>query len=162
MSAPSQGLISRTLFTDDPILCAAPSYFEDRARPATAEQLSRHDLLQFTSGGQKQSWRLQGSDGIWFRPQGRTRLKLEGAAALQDAALGGLGIALLPRIVVEADIDLGTLEQVLPEVNCGRITIVALYPHRRLLEPRVRLFIDSLVDAFREQPSDTPGAQKTT
>ena len=149
VSTPPYGLIARTLFTDTPILCAAPTYFETRERPASAEHLSTHDLLQFTSRGVRQGWKLQDPDGTWIRAQGRSRLRLESGEGLRDAALAGMGIALLPRLMVSADIKAGRLEQVLTSVNCGDVPIVALYPHRRHLESRVRKFIDLLADSLR-------------
>ncbi|MGB3243947.1 MAG: substrate binding domain-containing protein, partial [Sulfitobacter sp.] len=133
VSTPPHGLIARTLRTDTLMLCAAPTYFEAKPRPQTAEQLGMHDLLHFTSRGVRQNWKLQEPDGTWVRAQGRSRLRLESGEGLRDAALAGMGIALLPRQMIEADIESGELEQVLTRVNCGEIPIVALYPHRRHL-----------------------------
>lgn len=144
MSSPDHGLIVRTILTDEALLCAAPSCFLRRPRPETVEQLGPHDLLQFSSRGERQVWRLQETDGTWIRAQGRARLRLDSGEALRDAALAGLGIALLPRLLVGADLSTGRLEHVLPHVNCGNVPIHVLYPHKRHLEPRVRRFIDML------------------
>ncbi len=150
VNAPDNGLITRTLMTDQPIICAAPSYFANRSQPGSVEQLGLHDLLQFSSRGDRQSWRLQDEDGIWVRAQGRVRLRLDSAEALREAAIAGLGIAMLPRLLAATDIADGRLEQVLPQVNCNRLPIMVLYPHKRLLEPRVRHFIDMLVEHHRD------------
>lgn len=144
VSAPDQGFIARTLMRDEAILCAAPDYFEGRDRPLTVEQLTRHDLLQFASRGERQGWHLQEEDGTRVRAQGQVRLRLDSAEALRAAALDGLGIALLPRLLVGPDIAEGRLERVLPQLRHGQVPILALYPHKRLLEPRVRRFIDML------------------
>lgn len=149
---PDQGFIMRTLLRDEVLLCAAPSYFDGRDRPLNIEQLSRHDLLQFASRSDRQSWHLQEEDGTWVRAQGQIRLRLDSAEALRETALEGLGIALLPRLLVEADVAEGRLEHVLPWVNQGRVPIIALYPHRRLLEPRVRRFIDLLSEDLGNFP----------
>lgn len=146
VALPDQSFRSRTVWTDEPVLCAAPAYFEDRARPETVEQLSAHDLLQFSSQGERQGWRLMDEDGTWVRAQGRVRLRLDSAEALREAVLAGFGIALLPGILVRGDVADGRIERVLPAVNCGTLPIVALYPHKRLLEPRVRRFIDMLTE----------------
>ncbi len=141
---PDQSLITRTLFRDDVLLCTAPSYFETRDRPLHIEQLTRHDLLQFASRNERQGWHLQEDDGSWVRAQGHVRLRLDSAEALREMALQGLGIALLPRLLVSDDISEGRLECVLPKVSLKKVPIIALYPHKRLLEPRVRQFIDML------------------
>lgn len=147
---PDQGLIGRTLLKTEALLCASPSYFETRDRPLNAEQLSRHDLLQFASGGSRQGWLLQEEDGTWVRAQGRVRLRLDSGEALREATLAGLGIALLTRIMVNADLTEGRLEHVLPQVRFGTVPVIALYPHKRLLEPRVRHFLDMLNDDLRK------------
>lgn len=146
---PDQSFITRTLLRDEVLLCASPSYFETRERPLTVEQLSRHDLLQFASRSARQSWHLKEEDGTWVRAQGHVRLRLDSAEALLATALDGLGIALLPRLLVGADLAEGRLEQVLPRVTPGTVPVIALYPHKRLLEPRVRRFIDMLSDDLR-------------
>ena len=64
-------------------------------------------------------------------------------------ALDGRGIALLPQLLVGADIAKGRLEKVLPRLHHGQVPILALYPHKRLLEPRVRRFIDMLSEDLR-------------
>lgn len=149
VSAPAQGLVTRTLLTDAPVLCALPGYLERRGRPASAEQLWRHDLLQFASRGARQIWRLRDADGTWVPASGRTRLWFDSAEALREAALAGLGIAMLPELVVGPDLAAGRLERVLAEVDCDRVPVLVLYPHRRHLEPRVRVFIDALVAHVR-------------
>ena len=147
---PEQGFVIRTLLRGRALLCAAPSYFETRDRPLNAEQLSRHDLLQFASGQERQVWTLQEEDGTAFRAQGRVRLRCDSAEALRAAAVAGRGIALLPQIMVGQDIEEGHLEHVLPQMTFDAVPLVALYPHRRLLDARVRRFIDMLSEDLRE------------
>ncbi len=147
--SPDQSFITRTLLVDVALLCAAPAYFSGSDRPLTAEQLGVHELLQFASRGDRQGWYLKEVDGSWARVQGRVRLRLDSAEALREAALAGLGIALLPRLLVSTDMADGRLEHVLPQVDFGTVPIIALYPHKRLLEPRVRRFIDMLNDDLR-------------
>lgn len=56
------------------------------------------------------------------------------------------GIALLPDFLVAEDMAAGRLRQVLPELDAGEVEIVTIYPSRWLLEPRVRRFIDLMVE----------------
>ncbi|MEM9631881.1 MAG: LysR family transcriptional regulator [Pseudomonadota bacterium] len=151
VSPPDQGIIMRTLLQAQVLLCASPSYLDELGRPLSVEQLSRHDLLQFAGRGERQVWHLQEEDGTWVRAQGRIRLRFDSAEALREAALAGMGIALLPRLLVDRDIANGRLEGVLPRVNLGSVPIIALYPHKRLLESRVRHFIDMLKDDLRRR-----------
>ncbi|XYK79177.1 MAG: LysR family transcriptional regulator [Labrenzia sp.] len=159
VTEPDQGLIMRTLLIDRAVLCAAPSYFADRTRPQSIEQLGPLDLIHFGTHPERQGWHLSEEEGVWTRVSGRSRLRVDNASALRDAGLAGLGIVLLPRLLVEDELANGQLEPVLPNVSCGSIPILALYPQRKHLEPRVRKFLDLLfkdLDRFR-QHRENPG-----
>ena len=147
---PGQGFVTRTLLRDEALLCAAPTYFSGRDRPLNIEQLTRCDLLTFASLSERQGWRLQEEDGTWVRAQGRVRLRLNSAEALRAAALDGLGIALLPRLLIDADLADGRLERVLPGIKHSQVSILAVYPHKRLLDPRVCRFIDTLSEDLKD------------
>ena len=125
VTSPEQGFVVRTLLRSEALLCASPSYFETRDRPLNAEQLSRHNLLMFASGHERQGWVVQEEDGTSFRVQGRVRLRCDSGEALREAALAGRGIALLTRIMIGDDIAEGRLEHVLPRVAFGTVPIVA-------------------------------------
>ena len=154
VSAPDQGFIARTLLRDEAVLCASPAYFEERGRPLNVEQLTRHNLLQFASRSERQGWHLQDEDGSWVRALGQVRLRLDSAEAVRAMALDGFGIALLPQLLVGSDITEGRLEKILPRLDHGQVPILALSPHRRLLEPRVRRFIDMLPEDLRNRRAD--------
>lgn len=141
---PSPGLISRTLRREKLVLCASPDYLEIKGPPASVEGLSRHDLLVHSQQGQHMTWRLQDGDGTHMRVSGRTRLRLDNAEALREAALAGMGVTLLPEVIVQPDIEAGRLIRLLPRAGTGSVQILAIYPHRRLLDANVRGFIDHL------------------
>lgn len=149
VTAPDQSLITRTLWTEKAVLCAAPSYLDGRDIPKTIEHLSRHDLLQFSSGGERQGWGLQDAFGFWGNAPGRVRLRLDSAEALREAVVSGMGIALLPSTLTKEYIGNGELVHVMPHVDCGDVPIIAMYPHRKFLEPKVRRFIDMMVEELR-------------
>lgn len=85
-------------------------------------------------------------NGDWVKAQGASRLRVASGEALRDAALAGLGIAFLPDFLVAGDLAAGRLRQVLPELQAGEVKVVTIYPTRRLLEPRVRRFIDLMAE----------------
>ncbi|ADU38792.1 LysR family transcriptional regulator [Variovorax paradoxus] len=140
------GLVSRVVARYKALLCASPAYLAERGEPMDIDALAGHDCLFFSSRNQRQSWRLRGEGGDWIKAQGRSRLRLDSGEALRDAAAAGLGIALLPDFLVADDLAAGRLRQVLPGFDAGDVKIFALYPTRRLLEPRVRRFIDLMAE----------------
>ncbi|ANL41165.1 LysR family transcriptional regulator protein [Rhizobium phaseoli] len=150
-SASENGLLSRVIAADRARLCASPFYLADRGEPCHIDDLAAHDCLVFSSRDQRQGWRFRGNDGAWVKAQGRSRLRLDSSEAIRDAAVAGLGIALLPGFLAAGDLAAGRLRHVLPELEIDEAKIVALYPDKRLLEPRVRRFIDLLVEELRHR-----------
>lgn len=138
-------LVSRVVARYPIVLCAAPGYLATRGEPQEVEDLARHDCLYFTSHGHRQAWKLRDAHQGMVKAQGRSRLRLDTGEAIRGAALAGLGIAYLPRFLVEKDLSAGALTSILPEATADSVDILALYPSKRLLEPRVRHFIDMLV-----------------
>lgn len=145
VTAPDSSLITRTLRTEQTVLCASPSYLAERSPPKTIEHLSTHDLIQFTSSGERQGWELRDGPEFWQNAPGKIRLRFDSAAAIRDAASQGMGIALLPFSLVQRDIERGDLIHILPTINCGDVPIIALYPHKQFLDPKVRHFLDMVV-----------------
>ncbi len=149
--------ISRKIRVEQTILCATPGYLDARGRPERVEQLSRHDLLQFSSQNKRQSWTLREDKDVSVRASGRVRLRLDSAEALRQAVLAGMGIAQLPQVLVDKELAAGTVEHVLPDAVGPEVPIIALYPHRRFLEPHVRHFIDMLTRSMASaQESNGP------
>ncbi|MBY5386876.1 LysR family transcriptional regulator [Rhizobium leguminosarum] len=144
-------LVSRVIATYKARLCASPSYLAERGEPRDVDDLAIHDCLIFAGRNQRQGWRFRGEGGSWIKAQGRTRLRLDSAEAIRDAALAGLGIALLPDFLVTDDLAAGRLRQILADLETADAKIVTLYPDKRLLEPRVRRFIDLLVEELGRQ-----------
>lgn len=128
------------------MLCAAPSYLAGRGEPSSVDEIAGHDCLIFSSRNRRQRWRFMDGNGDWVKAQGASRLRVDSGEALRDAALAGLGIAFLPDFLVAGDLAAGRLRQVLPELQAGEVKVVTIYPTRRLLEPRVRRFIDLMAE----------------
>lgn len=146
MTNADTSLVSCVIARYKALLCAAPSYIAARGEPLEVDDLAKHDCLIFSSRTQRQSWRLRDAEGNWVKAPGRSRLRLDSGEALRDAAVAGLGIALLPEFLVAEDLTAGRLQQVLANSETDEVKIVTLYPSRRLLEPRVRRFIDLMID----------------
>ncbi|ASR05802.1 LysR family transcriptional regulator [Rhizobium leguminosarum bv. viciae] len=139
-------LVSRVIATYKARLCASPSYLAERGEPRDVDDLAVHDCLISAGRNQRQGWRFRGEGGSWIKAQGRSRLRLDSGEAIRDAALAGLGIALLPDFLVTDDLAAGRLRQILADFETDDAKIVTLYPDKRLLEPRVRRFMDLIVE----------------
>ena len=144
---PAPNLIARKLADARLLLCAAPDYLARAGTPAAPADLARHACLAYSywSGGDE--WTLQG-------PAGEATVRIDGGLranngdVLREAALAGMGIVLQPDFVVGADLAASRLRQVLPDWQVPPVGIHAVYASRSHLAPKVRSFIDWLVEAF--------------
>ena len=136
------GLIARTLFRDPMIAVASPAYLADSGMPRTQRDLRTHRCLLGFAGGEL-------PETHWPMVSGG-KLHVDGAffandiALLCDAAVSGLGIALLPRSFVSPHLGSGALVQVLADVVGTEMQIALVYPERAFLPPQVRAFIDAV------------------
>lgn len=146
VTSTDSSFVSRVVARCRAMLCASPAYIAARGEPTDLDDLAAHDCLVFSSRNQRQAWRFAGEQGGWIKAQGRSRLRLDSGEALLDAARAGLGIAFVPDFLVAEALAAGHLRRILPEHGSGDVPIIALYPDKRLLEPRVRRFIDLMVE----------------
>ncbi len=134
------------------VLCAAPAYLADRPTPMTGHDLiaQRHEclLLRFP-GAREFVWTLTTPDG----PQ---RFDVRGSYESDDGdvltgwALAGRGIALKPAFEIAEHLARGDLVEVATETPPLAVPLACLYPHRRLQDPKSRLFIDFMVAACKK------------
>jgi len=71
---------------------------------------------------------------------------------LGRAAVAGLGIVLQPSFLVHEHLRSGDLERVLPGWEAESVSVYAVYPSRQFLAPKVRSFVDFLVERFGGKP----------
>lgn len=69
-----------------------------------------------------------------------------------QAARQGLGVALSPDFIAAEAIRSGELKVILQDWSAGHLDLWAIYPHRRYLSQKVRLFIDFLVERYSGLP----------
>jgi DNA-binding transcriptional LysR family regulator len=133
------------------ITCASPHYLAEHPRPQTPEELSTHECLHFVSGGRLLPWNFRvDGQAVAFTQGGR--LQMDSAEALHECAMAGLGIATLPSYVVSHQLRSGKLVQLLEEYAEAAEPIRIIYPSKRHLSPKIRLFIDKLLDAWSPCP----------
>ncbi len=146
---PDSNLKMRKIMDAPRILCAAPEYLEKRGVPQTIEDLKRHNcLLLRYPRSPEWFWTLATSEG----PK---RVDVAGSYDSDDGdvltgwALAGRGIANKPRFDVAPYLQSGDLIEILPETPPEPAMFGCLYPHRRLQDNKVRLFIDFMMARCR-------------
>jgi len=139
------------------VLCAAPAYLASAPHPAQPGDLTRHTCLVGGTLGRSAAWTLrrEGEPGPGTAVRVDGPLRTCSDEALREAALRGLGIALLPRWLVADDLDQGRLRRIVPEVSGPPLPVHALYARDRAGAPKLALVIEAL--AARCLPGAAPG-----
>ena len=137
----NSSLIARKLGTTRLVLLASPAYLRQRGVPRRIEDLRRHDCIVFGPSFDTEVWRLHGPNG-WRDIPVSGRIKVEGSYAEIQAALAGLGIALLPMAPLADDLRTGRLQQVLPSYGNDGATLHAVYASKRHMSVALRAFLD--------------------
>ncbi|HLT89928.1 MAG TPA: LysR family transcriptional regulator [Woeseiaceae bacterium] len=146
-------VVARRLSDNRRLLCAAPAYLARRGTPRTPAELEQHDcLLMVGAKGPRDRWTLTAPDGSETTVRVRGPLESNMGEVIHDATLAGLGIALFSTWHVCEDLRAGRLRQVLPEYRLPESGIYAVMPQRRLMLPRVRAFIDFVVEKLGDVP----------
>ena len=146
---PDSDLVARTLTTLERVTCAAPAYLDRFGRPENLADLAGHrtvGLRSITSGALQPLEFAQG--GQMVRVELPAPLTVTGTESFIDGVRRGLGLAQLTTFHVERDIARGRLERILPDYPVARGLVSILYPRNRQLSPRVRVFIDWVVEQF--------------
>ena len=148
---PDSSLISVRLADNRRLCVATPAYLKRAGVPAHPTDLMRHECLTLSSdASQTRGWAFVVDGAVThLRPSGR--LDCSDGQVLHDWCLQGLGIAWRSTWEVQRDLESGALVQVLAEHAAPANGVYAVFPQRKHLPLRVRLWIDHLKLAF-DQP----------
>ena len=142
---PDSSLVARRLAEVGQVLVAAPRYLAEHGTPSHPRELTEHFCVPSDT---RDPWVLQGPDGEHtHRPTGP--LQTNSSEVVLAAVRGGIGVALRAEWEVGRDIAAGDLVHILPEWNgVDRVGVHAVYPSRRYLPAKVRVFIDFLSELY--------------
>jgi len=126
------------------VVVGSPAYFQKKGVPRSLDELARHDCLTLST---QAGWDfvVRGKP-VLFKPPGR--FACNDGAVLHEWALAGMGLAWRSLWEVGEDLRWGRLVSVLDEFSPPPVGIHAVFPGRRHLPQRVRLFIDLLKDNY--------------
>lgn len=145
-------LIARRLAPNRLVACAAPSYLQKYGMPRSPEDLKRHNCLGYS---------YSKTPGVWqFRREAsRHKVSVEGrftannGDVIQAALLAGCGIAIQPSFIAGDDLRSGRLVRLFENYQVGdESSVHAVFPANRNLSPKVRVFVDFLVERFGDEP----------
>jgi DNA-binding transcriptional LysR family regulator len=130
-------------------LVASPALLAATNTPATPGELMRLPSMDLGLPQNQHIWDLHGPDDAHVAVHHQPRLITRSMSTLRDAALAGVGVVQLPKMVVADHLERGTLVHVLPGWAPRSEIIHAVYASRRGQLPSVRALIDFLAGRFR-------------
>jgi DNA-binding transcriptional LysR family regulator len=142
-------LVLKMLATRAQCLVASPALLRQHGVPSVPTELARYPSLAIGQSPEGHEWTLQGPQRARAAIRHTPRLLTDDMATVRLAALAGVGIAHLPRMLVADDLMQQTLVEILPQWAPPPELVHAVLPSRRYLLPAVRALIDFLADRFQ-------------
>ncbi|MEO6014740.1 MAG: LysR family transcriptional regulator [Devosia sp.] len=152
-AAQDSSLIARKIADMRHAVVASPIYLDAHGMPKAPEDLRNHAAIVDTNLQGQANWRFV-ENGQTLSVHVNGPVRVNSPLSARDAALAGLGVALLPGYLADPMIASGKLMRVLDGYLQTGSSLQAVYPHRRHLAGKVRALIDHLVIWFEAHPFD--------
>jgi len=151
------GLVRRKLGASRAVVCAAPRYLERHGPPRRLADLAHHNCLTYVRDdrGGTEPWRMSGAD---IAVSGN--FAADNNDALLAMAIAGAGLVRLPEFIAADAIRAGQLQVVLPSIAAFTPMTYVVYPERRHVAARLRVFIDFVVGEFEKTGRPRPPGSK--
>lgn len=146
----SENLVARKLGETRLVPCAAPAYLEANGAPRTPEELERHNCFTYEYVLPRNTWRFRDASGAERAVRVAGTLHSNNGDLLAEAAARGAGIVFEPAFIVGPDVRAGRLVPLLQDFVPAPVPIYAVYPSRKHLSAKVRLFVDFLLKSFAD------------
>ncbi len=145
-------LVAKRLVPMQMVLCASPGYLAAHGEPKQPEELQHHIGLSYGNVSEHRQWTLFDRDGGAHAVRPHIRLRANNGDLLLASLLADLGVAIMPTFICHQELAAGRLQRLLPDYHAEENAAYALYPSRRHLPRRVRVFIDFLAERLGDQP----------
>ncbi len=134
------------------VVCASPQYLKKAGIPRSPADLEQHNCITFRDHPGHNVWKFRNKNGL-------TEIRVTGsffaksADALVAAAVAGLGLVLLPDRNMGTELRQKQLKVVMPDYDAVPKTspLWAVHSHQRHVPPKIRVFIDFLIELFAEK-----------
>jgi DNA-binding transcriptional LysR family regulator len=141
------GLVARTLGNSQRVMVVSRNFLDQHGRPETPADLPKFNTVASSDdifdGGAR--WTLTNLDNRIQQIELKPRIVTSDLRVRLQAAVRGIGIALLPEQVVASPLREGLVERVLPEWSGAKNILHLVYPTPRGMLPSVRSLIDYLL-----------------
>ncbi|WP_057830712.1 LysR family transcriptional regulator [Colwellia sp. TT2012] len=139
-------LVCRKIYSCKGYTVASPVYLKRFGVPTTVAQLSEHQCICYSNLKQANKWSYNHNNGTHSQVAVKAKLLCNSASMELAMVLAGHGICRLPEFVMEEALQQQQLVILLNDYIPPTIDVYAIYPSRKHLSPKVRCFIDLLVE----------------
>ncbi|PJI41558.1 MAG: LysR family transcriptional regulator [Rhizobium sp.] len=146
-------LIAKKLSDFRIFACATPAFVAKYGPLIHPQELARVPFLVDTNSRSHNSVRFADPQGGTISVSVSGPIEVNSPLATLRAARAGLGVAMIPDFIARPYIETGELVPLFDDYLPKDRGIYAVYPHRRYLPAKVRVFVDFLHGWFRQQAS---------
>ena len=136
---PDSSLYAKPLRKSRNIVVASAGYLDSAPKLSSPADLVRHNCLMFTLHDRPMVWSL-GNEEVTVKGN----LRADSSLAIRQSLLWGLGVGLVPRFLVQQDIEKGDLIPLLLDFPPKPYTVFAIFPPSRKQPTKVRLLLEHL------------------
>lgn len=129
------------------VFCASPAYLEQYGEPKNPSELAAHNCLHYNHISMKEEWSYLKAGKIRKLDVTGT-LSTNNGEVLRDAAIGSIGITLLPTFIVANALQAGTLKAILTEYCPKPFGLYAVRPSRKFTPARIKRLIEYFKEVF--------------
>lgn len=147
-------MIARQLGISEVLLCASPQYVSKHGVLRALDEIPRHACLNFSYEQVRHHWPVKDTNGDIANIPINSKLISNNGDLLRHCAVAGMGIVIRPSFAIGDDLAAKRLVRLLPEQKLGDLSVVMVYPSRRLLSAKVRSFVDFMTERFPRPDSD--------
>ncbi|MGF6368931.1 LysR substrate-binding domain-containing protein [Paraburkholderia sp. 32] len=140
-------VVTRKLSMCELAVVASPEYIERHGLPLEPSDLRTQLLLHEGAHISVTRWAIAQSEGLQMRPA--NSIGANSVEMLGQLALEGIGVAVMPTYLVEADIAQGKLVRILPEHQLPHIGLNLAFASRKHLPANIRTFVDFMIEQHR-------------
>jgi DNA-binding transcriptional LysR family regulator len=147
----SESLVVRRLLNSHAVPVAAAAYLARAGHPRAPADLARHRVIAAPLDTSPQNWIFSRRDGGDESVALNASFTVNSMIMQKQAALGAMGIALLPLEMVADELRAGTLMRILEDCTVvnGDVAVSLVYPSREFVPRKVREFIDLAIGYFK-------------
>lgn len=159
IGAPGPGsLVARRLGETRLLVCASPQYLAAHGTPRSPDDLARHNCFTYEYASPRGLWRFRDRSGRERAVRVRGTLHSNNGELHAEAAAHGLGVVFEPDFIVAPYLQTRRLVPLLETFLPPPAPVYAVYPSRRHLSAKVRLFVEFLVERLAQGRGGGPAA----